>query len=51
MQYIQAFNYDEFKMDSMYEVLKEEFDSIINYKKSLLNCDIKEIENVIQEYI
>ena len=51
MNYIQPFNYDEFKNDSMFEVLKEEFDSIINYKKSLLNCDIKDIERLIGDFI
>ncbi len=49
MQYIQSFNYDEFKNDTMFEVLKEEFDSIINYKKSLLSCNIKEIEKIVAE--
>ena len=49
MQYIQSFNYDEFKNDTMFEVLKEEFDLIVNYKKSLLNCDIKDIEKIVAE--
>lgn len=49
MQYIQSFNYDEFKNDTMFEVLKEEFDLIVNYKKSLLNCDIKDIEKIVSE--
>ncbi|MBE7708022.1 MAG: single-stranded-DNA-specific exonuclease RecJ [Cyanobacteria bacterium SIG27] len=49
MQYIQSFNYDEFKNDSMFEILKEEFDLIVNYKKSLLNCDIKDIEKIVSE--
>lgn len=51
MNYIKAFSYDDFKMDSMFEILKEEFENIINYKKSLLNCDIKEIEKLICEFI
>ena len=49
MNYIKSFIYDEFKNDSMFEILKEEFDLIINYKKSLLNCDIKDIEKIISE--
>ncbi len=49
MQYIQSFNYDEFKNDTMFEILKEEFDLIVNYKKSLLNCDIKDIEKIVSE--
>ena len=35
----------------MFEVLKEEFDNIVNYKKSLLNCEIKEIEKMVEEII
>lgn len=51
MNYIKSFNYDEFKADSMFEILKEEFENIITYKKSLLNCDIKEIEKLICDFI
>lgn len=51
MNYIKPFNYDEFKNDSMFEILKEEFDNIINYKKSILNCDIKDIEKIVCELI
>ena len=49
MEYIQPFNYDDFKTDSMFEVLKEEFENIINYKKSFLNCEIKEIEEMVSK--
>ena len=49
MNYIKSFIYDEFKNDSMFEILKEEFDLIVNYKKSLLNCDIKDIEKIVSE--
>jgi len=51
MQYIKPFIYDDFKNDTMFEVLKEEFSNIINYKKSLLNCELKEIEKVISDFI
>ncbi|MBR5303617.1 MAG: single-stranded-DNA-specific exonuclease RecJ [Candidatus Gastranaerophilales bacterium] len=51
MNYIQPFNYEDFKKDSMFEVLQEEFNSIINYKKSLLSYDIKEIEKLICNFI
>ena len=51
MQYLKSFEYEEFKNDTMFEVLKEEFDSIINFKKSLLSCDIKDIEKMMEEII
>ena len=51
MCYIKSFEYDEFKNDTMFEVLKEEFDSVINFKKSLLNCEIKDIEKMMEEII
>ncbi|MBQ7287066.1 MAG: single-stranded-DNA-specific exonuclease RecJ [Candidatus Gastranaerophilales bacterium] len=51
MEYIKPFNYDDFKQDSMFEILKEEFESIINFKKTLLNCNIKEIENIVVEVV
>ena len=48
MNYIQPFNYEDFKNDSMFEVLKEEFEQVINYKKDFLNCDVKEIEKYLK---
>lgn len=51
MQYIKPFNYDDFKNDTMFEVLKEEFTNIINYKKSLLNCELKEIEKIVCDFL
>ena len=51
MQYIKPFNYDDFKNDTMFEVLKEEFANIINYKKSLLNCELKEIEKIVCDFL
>ena len=51
ISYIQSFNYDDFKNDSMYEILKEEFDNIVSFKKTLLNCDLKEIEDIVEKTI
>ena len=51
LRYIKSFEYETFKNDTMFELLKEEFDNIINYKKSLLNCEIKEIEKIAEEII
>ncbi|MBQ4646465.1 MAG: single-stranded-DNA-specific exonuclease RecJ [Candidatus Gastranaerophilales bacterium] len=51
MNYIQPFNYEEFKNDTMFEVLKEEFDNIINFKKNILNCDIKDIEKMVCDVV
>ena len=33
----------------MFEILKEEFEKNINFKKSVLNSDLKEVENLIRE--
>ena len=51
ISYIKSFNYDDFKNDSMFEILKEEFENIVNYKKTLLNCDLKDIENIIEDIV
>lgn len=51
MQYLKPFNYDDFKNDSMFEILKDEFENIINFKKSLLACDLKEIESLVENCI
>lgn len=47
IKFIKPFNLEEFKKDSMFEVLKEEFNKIIEFKTKFLNCDIKEIENIL----
>ena len=51
IEYIKPFIYEDFKNSSMFEILKEEFENIINYKKSLLNCEIKELEKIIESYV
>ncbi|MBR2068735.1 MAG: single-stranded-DNA-specific exonuclease RecJ [Candidatus Gastranaerophilales bacterium] len=48
IEYIKPFNYADFKEDSMYELLKEEFSNILEFKKSLLNCDIKEFQQMLE---
>ena len=47
IEYIKPFNYEDFKNNSMFEILKEEFENIINFKKSLLSCNISEIEDMV----
>jgi hypothetical protein len=47
VQYIKPFNYSEFKEDSLFEVLKEEFIKILEFKKSLLECNVKEFEQIL----
>lgn len=47
IEYLKPFNYEDFKNDSLFEVLGEEFDNIINFKKSLLNCNFSEIEDMV----
>ncbi len=49
IEYIKSFNYKEFKNNSLFELLEDEFGSILEFKKSLLNCEIKEIEELIIE--
>ena len=47
IKYLKPFSYDNFKQSSMFEVLNDEFENIIEFKKTLLNCDIKEFEQMI----
>ena len=47
IQYIKSFDYEKFKQNSLFEVLKDEFVAIIEFKKSLLNCDVVEIEELL----
>ena len=42
---------ENFKSNSMYELLNEEFENILNYKKSMLACDFKDIESLIMDII
>jgi len=47
IEYIKPFSYADFKQDSLFEVLEEEFLNILEFKKTLLNCDIKEFEQML----
>ena len=47
IEYVQSFDYEKFKEDSMYEVLYDEFQNIIEFKKNILNCEVSEIEEMI----
>ncbi len=47
IKYLKPFSYVEFKNNSMFEVLKEEFESILDFKKHILNCDVKELEKML----
>ena len=47
IQYINSFDYEKFQQNSLYEILNEEFEIILEFKKSLLNCKIEEIEDMM----
>ncbi len=47
IEYLKPFNYEDFKNNSLFEVLTEEFENIINFKKTMLNCDFSEIEEMV----
>lgn len=47
IKYLKPFSYNDFKNNSMFELLNEEFNNILEFKKSLLNCDIKEFSAMI----
>ena len=49
--YLKPFNFESFKQDSLYEILEDEFLKILNFKKNLLNCEIKEIEDIVYQTI
>ncbi len=51
IQYLSPIDRNKFRENSLWEILKEEFNNIIEFKKSLLNCEIKDIENLIREKI
>jgi len=51
IEYIKPFNYEDFKKTSLFEILKEEFETIVQFKKTLLNCDIKEIEKMVIDFV
>ena len=47
IEYLKPFNYEDFKNNSLFEVLTEEFEKSINFKKTMLNCDFSEIEEMV----
>lgn len=47
--YLKSFDYEDFKKDSMFEILLEEFENIIQFKKNLLNCEVDELSQIIEE--
>lgn len=49
IEYIKPFIYPDFESDSMFEILKEEFQNIVSYKKNLLDCNIGELEEKIAQ--
>ena len=44
IEYLKAFGYEQFKNESMFEILLDEFNKIIEFKQNLLNCKIEELE-------
>ncbi len=48
IEYIKPFSYSDFKNDTLFELLDEEFNNIIEFKKALLNCNIKEFESMLE---
>ncbi len=47
VQYLKPFTYEEFKNSPMFEVLKDEFNLIISYKKKFLSENIEDIEKML----
>lgn len=47
IEYVQSFDFENFKKSTMYEVLLREFESIVEFKKILLNSEINSIEEMI----
>lgn len=47
IEYLKPFSYVDFKTNSMFEVLKDEFNSVVEFKKHVLNCDVKELEKML----
>ena len=48
IEYLKSFDYEEFKNNSMYEILYKEFEKIIEFKKFLLDSDLDEVEELIK---
>ena len=51
IEYIKPFSYEDFKNNPLFEILKEEFNKLIDFKKNFLKTDISEIQNFIEQNI
>ena len=49
IEYLKPFSIEEFKNNSMFEVLQEEFENILIFKKTVQNCELKDIENMVKQ--
>lgn len=48
IEYLKSFDYEAFKSNTMFEVLYKEFETIIEFKKFLLNSELSEVEELIR---
>jgi hypothetical protein len=48
IEYIKPFSYSEYRENPMFELLNEEFMKVLEFKKMLLGCDIKEFEQMLE---
>lgn len=49
IKYLKPFNWENFKNHSMFEVLNEEFERIIQFKNDMQNCEIEAIEEILEK--
>ena len=47
IKYLKPFNWEDFKSNPMFEILKEDFERIVDFKNWFLNCDMSEIEEMM----
>ena len=47
IKYLKSFDYEEFKNNSMFEVLYREFEKVVEFKSFLLNSKITELEELL----
>ena len=50
IKYLKTFSFEDFKNNSLFELLQNEFRLIIEFKKNILNCELAEIEEKCQEF-